>query len=181
VDQHQLGKRVWLLQRAAQRPLDGDRSRIHHTVRRPGHRTTRSCVVRGGRNTWRAAMTAQPRRFFVAGPRKGRFYCHWRCRCGRPFCGAAGDLGAGDGDCHRQFLGKGRASAGGWRAHVNQLRSEDVAARVSTSLVGIGVASHRRGRFRRQPGRDAALPAVNGSIMIYASNGDREPKLPVPI
>jgi len=36
-----------------------------------------------------------------------------------------------------------------------------------------------RGRFRGNLAADAALLRVNGSIMIYASNGDREPKLPV--
>src|SRR6476659_5041272 len=63
VDQQRLGKRVWLYNGQRNGRWMGNRGGIHCALRRPGHRTTRSCVVRGGRNTRGASDDRAPRRF----------------------------------------------------------------------------------------------------------------------
>src|SRR5260370_16418664 len=70
-----------------------------------------------------------------------------------------------------------RARAGG-AAHVINYRSEDVAARVLAITGGVGVDHIAEVDFGNLAATLRCL-RVNGSIMIYASNGDREPKLPV--
>ncbi len=71
-----------------------------------------------------------------------------------------------------------RARAGG-AAHVINYRSEDVAARVLDITGGVGVDHIAEVDFGGNLAATLRCLRVNGSIMIYASNGDREPKLPV--
>src|SRR5437763_15667941 len=71
-----------------------------------------------------------------------------------------------------------RARAGG-AAHVINYRSEDVAARVLDITGGVGVDHIAEVDFGGNLAAALRCLRVNGSIMIYASNGDREPKLPV--
>jgi NADPH2:quinone reductase len=71
-----------------------------------------------------------------------------------------------------------RARAGG-AAHVINYRSEDVAARVLDITGGLGVDHIAEVDFGGNLAATLRCLRVNGSIMIYASNGDREPKLPV--
>jgi len=84
-----------------------------------------------------------------------------------------------------------RARAGG-AAHVINYRSEDVAERVLDITGGVGVdhiaevdfGGNLAETLRCLRVADTVPPwlctgKANGSIMIYASNGDREPKLPV--
>src|SRR5437588_3523136 len=72
----------------------------------------------------------------------------------------------------------GRARAGG-AAHVINYRAEDVAARVLDITGGLGVDHIAEVDFGGNLAATLRCLRVNGSIMIYASNGDREPKLPV--
>src|SRR3954470_19567645 len=71
-----------------------------------------------------------------------------------------------------------RARAGG-AAHVINYRSEDVAARVLEITGGIGVDHIAEVDFGGNLASALRCLKVNGSVMIYATNGDREPKLPV--
>ena len=71
-----------------------------------------------------------------------------------------------------------RAQAGG-AAHVINYRAEDVAARVLDITNGVGVDHIAEVDFGGNLAVTMRCLRVNGSIMIYASNGDREPKLPV--
>lgn len=71
-----------------------------------------------------------------------------------------------------------RAWAGG-AAHVINYRSEDVAALVLDITGGVGVDHIAEVDFGGNLAATLRCLKVNGSIMIYASNGDREPKLPV--
>ena len=71
-----------------------------------------------------------------------------------------------------------RARAGG-AAHVINYRVEDVAARVLDITNGVGVDHIAEVDFGGNLAATMRCLRVNGSIMIYASNGDREPKLPV--
>ena len=71
-----------------------------------------------------------------------------------------------------------RAQAGG-AAHVINYRVEDVAARVLDITNGVGVDHIAEVDFGGNLAATMRCLRVNGSIMIYASNGDREPKLPV--
>src|SRR6267154_4726117 len=71
-----------------------------------------------------------------------------------------------------------RARAGG-AAEVINYRSEDVAARVLDITGGIGVDHIAEVDFGGNLAATMRCLRVNGSIMIYASNGDREAKLPV--
>ena len=71
-----------------------------------------------------------------------------------------------------------RARAGG-AAHVINYRQEDVAARVLDITNGVGVDHIAEVDFGGNLAATLRCLRVNGSIMIYATNGDREPKLPV--
>src|SRR5437764_510019 len=71
-----------------------------------------------------------------------------------------------------------RARAGG-AAHVINYRQEDVAARVLDITGGVGVDHIAEVDFGGNLATALKCVRVNGSIMIYATNGDREPKVPV--
>src|SRR5437764_12279934 len=71
-----------------------------------------------------------------------------------------------------------RARSGG-AAHVIDYRREDVAARILDITDGVGVDHIVEVDFGGNLAAALRCLRVNGSIMIYASNGDREPKLPV--
>ena len=71
-----------------------------------------------------------------------------------------------------------RARAGG-AAHVINYRTQDVAARVLDITGGAGVDHVAEVDFGGNLTATLRCVRVNGSIMIYASDGDREPKLPV--
>jgi NADPH2:quinone reductase len=71
-----------------------------------------------------------------------------------------------------------RASAGG-ADHVINYRSEDVAARVTDITGGKGVDHVVDVDFGGNLAATLRCVKPNGSIAIYASNGDRAPKLPV--
>ena len=71
-----------------------------------------------------------------------------------------------------------RARAGG-AAHIINYRKEDVAARVLDITNGVGVDHIAEVDFGGNLAATLRCLRVNGSIMIYATNGDREPKLPV--
>ena len=71
-----------------------------------------------------------------------------------------------------------RARAGG-AAHVINYRDEGVADRVLDITGGVGVDHIAEVDFGGNLAATVRCLRVNGSIMIYASNGDREPKLPV--
>ena len=71
-----------------------------------------------------------------------------------------------------------RARAGG-AGHIINYRQEDVAARVLDITNGVGVDHVAEVDFGGNLAATLRCLRVNGSIMIYASNGDREPKLPV--
>ena len=71
-----------------------------------------------------------------------------------------------------------RAQAGG-AAHIINYREEDVAARVLDITNGVGVDHIAEVDFGGNLAATLRCLRVNGSIMIYASNGDREPKVPV--
>ena len=71
-----------------------------------------------------------------------------------------------------------RARAGG-AAHVIDYRREDVAARVLDITDGVGVDHIAEVDFGGNLAASLRCIRVNGSIMIYATNGDREPRVPV--
>jgi NADPH:quinone reductase len=71
-----------------------------------------------------------------------------------------------------------RARAGG-ASHVINYRIEDVAARVLDITNGAGVDHIAEVDFGGNLSATMRCLRVNGSVMIYASNGDRVPKLPV--
>jgi NADPH2:quinone reductase len=71
-----------------------------------------------------------------------------------------------------------RARAGG-AAYVIDYRREDVAARVLDITGGAGVDHIAEVDFGGNLAAALRCLKVNGSMMIYASNGDREPKVPV--
>src|SRR5438477_5506476 len=71
-----------------------------------------------------------------------------------------------------------RARAGG-AAHVINYRQEDVAERVLDITGGLGGDHIAEVDFGGNLAAALRCLRVNGSIMIYASNGDREPHLPV--
>jgi NADPH2:quinone reductase len=71
-----------------------------------------------------------------------------------------------------------RARAGG-AAHVINYRDEDVAVRALDITGGIGVDHIVEVDFGGNLAATMRCLRVNRSIMVYASNGDREPKLPV--
>lgn len=71
-----------------------------------------------------------------------------------------------------------RARAGGAH-HVINYRDEDVAARVLDITGGAGVDHIAEVDFGGNLAAALRCLKVNGSVMVYATNGDREPKLPV--
>src|SRR4029079_16827948 len=71
-----------------------------------------------------------------------------------------------------------RARAGG-AAHVINYRNEDVGARVLDITDGVGVDHITEVDFGGKLAVALRCLRVNGSIMIYATNGDREPRVPV--
>ena len=71
-----------------------------------------------------------------------------------------------------------RARAGG-AAHIINYRQEDVAARVLDITNGVGVDHIAEVDFGGNLAATLRCLRVNGSIMIYATNGDREPRVPV--
>src|SRR5246127_1675886 len=71
-----------------------------------------------------------------------------------------------------------RARAGG-AAHVINYRNEDVGTRVLDITDGVGVDHIAEVDFGGNLAAALRCLRVNGSIMIYATNGDREPKVPV--
>jgi NADPH2:quinone reductase len=71
-----------------------------------------------------------------------------------------------------------RARAGG-AAHVIDYRSEDVAARVLDLSGGIGVDHVVDVDFGGNLAATIAAVRVNGSIAVYATNGDRTPAVPI--
>src|SRR3982751_2203297 len=167
------------LQWPAQRPLDGNRRRIHRAVGRSGHRACRHVSFAEGATLGVPAMTAH-RAVFVAGPVQGKTLL---------VTGGAGAVGhyavqlaswAGATVIATVSSSEkaDRARAGG-AAHVINYRAEDVAARVLDITGGLGVDHIAEVDFGGNLAATLRCLRVNGSIMIYASNGDREPKLPV--
>src|SRR3984885_10672380 len=75
--------------------------------------------------------------------------------------------------------GKAARARSGGAAHVLNYRSEDVAARVLDLAGGAGVDHIAEVDFGGNLAAALRCLRVNGSIMIYATNGDREPKVPV--
>src|SRR5260221_7673097 len=71
-----------------------------------------------------------------------------------------------------------RARAGG-AAHVINYRNEDVGARVLDITDGAGVDHIAEVDFGGNLAAALRCLRINGSIMIYATNGDREPRVPV--
>jgi NADPH2:quinone reductase len=71
-----------------------------------------------------------------------------------------------------------RARAGG-AAEVINYRSDDVAARILDITSGVGVDHIAEVDFGGNLAAALRCLRVNGSVMIYASNGDREPQVPV--
>jgi NADPH:quinone reductase len=71
-----------------------------------------------------------------------------------------------------------RARAGG-ADHVINYRTEDVAARIRDVTGGEGIDHIAEVDFGGNLAATLRVLKVNGSVMIYATNGDREPKLPV--
>ncbi len=71
-----------------------------------------------------------------------------------------------------------RARAGG-AAQIIDYRREDVAARVLAITDGIGVDHIVEVDFGGNLAASLHCVRVNGSIAIYATNGDREPRVPV--
>ena len=71
-----------------------------------------------------------------------------------------------------------RARAGG-AAHIINYRQEDVAARILDITNGVGVDHIAEVDFGGNLAATLRCLRVNGSIMIYATNGDREPRVPV--
>jgi NADPH2:quinone reductase len=74
---------------------------------------------------------------------------------------------------------KAERAKGGGAAHVINYRTEDVAARVLDITGGAGVDHIAEVDFGGNLAATMRCLKVNGSVMIYATNGDREPKLPV--
>src|ERR1700681_1986097 len=70
-----------------------------------------------------------------------------------------------------------RARAGG-ADHVVNYRNEDVAARIRDITGGQGVDHVAEVDFGGNLAATMGCLRTNGSIMIYASNGDREPRVP---
>jgi len=121
VDQHRLGKRVWLYNGQRNGRWMGTAAEyialsVDLVTELPDHVSFAEGATLGV-----PAMTAH-RAVFVAGPVQGKTLL---------ITGGAGAVGhyavqlatwgRGDGDCHRQFLGKGRPSAGGRRCACDQL------------------------------------------------------------
>ncbi len=71
-----------------------------------------------------------------------------------------------------------RARAGG-AEHVINYRNEDVGARVLDITDGVGVDHIAEVDFGGNLTAALRCLRVNGSIMIYATNGDREPRVPI--
>src|SRR6266852_467752 len=71
-----------------------------------------------------------------------------------------------------------RAHAGG-AAHVIDYRREDFAARVLDITDGVGVDHIVEVDFGSNLAASLRSVRVNGSIAVYATNGDREPRLAV--
>jgi NADPH:quinone reductase len=71
-----------------------------------------------------------------------------------------------------------RARAGS-AAHVIDYRREDVATRVLNITGGVGVDHIVEVDFGGNLAAALRCLRVNGSMMIYATNGDREPRVPV--
>ena len=67
----------------------------------------------------------------------------------------------------------------GGAAHVINYRNEDVGTRVLDITDGVGVDHIAEVDFGGNLAAALRCLRVNGSIMIYATNGDREPRVPV--
>ena len=78
-------------------------------------------MPRGVPHAWKSTGTETGRVLFLYTPAKAGGLIEEQQRTGRGFASMNGELGRGNGDCHRQFLGKGRSSAGGWRCACHQL------------------------------------------------------------
>src|SRR3984893_16551966 len=74
---------------------------------------------------------------------------------------------------------KAEHARAGSAAHVINYRSEDVAARVLDLTGGGGVDQLAEVDFGGTLAAALRCLRVNGSMMIYATNGDREPRVPV--
>src|SRR5947207_4398753 len=72
-----------------------------------------------------------------------------------------------------------RARSGG-AAHVIDYRREDVAARILDITDGVGVDHIVEVDFGGNLAAALRSVRVNGSIAVYATNVDRQPRLPVP-
>src|ERR1700752_974159 len=74
---------------------------------------------------------------------------------------------------------KAKRARDGGAAHVINYRQEDVAARVLDITNGVGVDHIAEVDFGGNLAAALRVLRVNGSIIIYAPTGDREPKVPV--
>jgi NADPH:quinone reductase len=179
VDQHQLGKRVWLYNGQRNGRWMGTAAEyialsVDLVTELPDHVSFAEGATLGV-----PAMTAH-RAVFVAGPVQGKILL---------VTGGAGAVGhyavqlatwAGATVIATVSSSEkaNRARADG-AAHVINYRSEDVAARVLDITGGVGVDHIAEVDFGGNLAATLRCLKVNGSIMIYASNGDREPRLPV--
>ena len=179
VDQHRLGKRVWLYNGQRNGRWMGTAAEyialsVDLVTELPDHVSFAEGATLGV-----PAMTAH-RAVFVAGPVQGKILL---------VTGGAGAVGhyavqlatwAGATVIATVSSSEkaDRARAGG-AAHVINYRSEDVAARVLDITGGLGVDHIAEVDFGGNLAATLRCLRGNGSIMIYARNGDREPKLPV--
>jgi len=124
-------------------------------------------------------MTAH-RSVFVAGPVQGKtLLVTGGGRSRRPLRGAARRLGGARVIATVSSAEKAERARAGGAAHVIDYRSEDVAARVLDLTGGAGVDHIAEVDFGGNLAAVLRCLRVNGSMMIYATNGDREPRVPV--
>src|SRR5438105_9771226 len=179
VDQHRLGKRVWLYNGPRNGGWHGTAAEYIALAHDLGTELPEHVSFAEGAPLGVPGMTAH-RSVFVAGPVQGKTLL---------VTGGAGAVG------HyavqlATWAGarvittvsspekEERARAGG-AEHVINYRQEDVAARVLDITGGVGVDHIAEVDFGGNLAAALRCLRVNGSMMIYATNGDREPKVPM--
>src|SRR5438105_10896285 len=179
MDQHRLGKRVWLYNGQRNGRWMGTAAEyialsVDLVTELPDHVSFAEAATLGV-----PAMTAH-RCVFVAGPVQGKTLL---------VTGGAGAVGhyavqlaAWAGARVIATVSspeKAERARSGGAAHVIDYRREDVAARILDITGGAGVDHIAEVDFGGNLAAALQCRPVGGSIMIYATNGDREPKVPM--
>ena len=172
-----VGERVWLYEAQLGRPF-GTAGRVGRFAECAGGASPRYGELWAGASLGVPAMTAH-RCVFADGPVDWADGTGgWWCRGGGLLCHPIGQMGWGAGHYTVSAPAKAEVARTAGADHVVNYRNEDVAARIRGLTGGSGVDRVVEVAFGYNLALNERILKPNGAIASYASDAEREPRLP---